>query len=222
MAAIPWVADDPNLWERVTIAGVTFTGIAWVAGHKGHRVDQKNSPGREGAVFTSLGFDPAQVGVILTLVTRDDWKSFQGIVPLLRAAKGHAPKPVAVFHPSLAVYRIRNLYVLDLGLPRKAHGAPDILEVELRMAEYVPPRVAKVKTAKGAASSAATAATAASSVPAHDQPPYTAAQQQAAQQRIDEALYTTEGNQLGLAAMLPPTGPTIGPLAPPSVTDGGT
>jgi len=93
---------------------------------KGNRIDKKSIPGTDNATLTSLGYDPAQIGVILTIGNASDWAAYQDLVPKLKPVKGRRPQPVDVYHPLLRLYGIKSLYVLKMPIPKRANGVNDL------------------------------------------------------------------------------------------------
>ncbi len=145
--AIPWITDDPAVWNTVTIAGYQWPGDAWVTGKKGNRIDGKRVAGTDNETLTTLGYDPGQIGLIITIVTAAEWSAFLTLLSTFLPRKGNRPSPFEVYHPLLAVYGIRSLVMKDLPIPRKSNGTNDILEVEIRCKEFSPKKTGAVATA---------------------------------------------------------------------------
>jgi hypothetical protein len=137
MAKTPFWADSPRIWDTIVIAGHKLPGKATPTGELGAKVDMQAVPGKDGASMSHLGYDPAQVDVTLTFWEEAHLREFEALVPILRPRKGAPAKPVSVEHPALALYGIRALHVMKLGLlePGQQSGT---YEVKIQFAEYYP------------------------------------------------------------------------------------
>jgi hypothetical protein len=143
-----WSVDDAcedlaagqpgEAWEKITIAGKTLPGWAGCTGGKGRRVDMKFTPGSDGATPTHLGHDPSEIKLALYFWKDAHLRAFEALVPVLQGrGKDGAPRPVQVSHPALAIYGIRVLYFMRLGImhPAPTHG---VMTVELDASEFKP------------------------------------------------------------------------------------
>jgi hypothetical protein len=138
-----------SIWDRFVVAGRALPGVAQVEGVKSVRLDQRNAAGSDGATLSHLGNDGAEVTVRLQLWTPahfDAWAIRSGE---LLAINGKArPKPVMIYHPSLAIHGIKSLYVKNVGLVRVQAGG--LGEAILKFVEFLPVSKAGIVTPKAA------------------------------------------------------------------------
>ena len=122
--AIPWVADAPDLYDQITIAGVTLRGLVRFTGELGRKLDVKNAKGADGATITDDGADPETIEIEYTMWTREQWFAWQQFVPIVNpAAQKGKLKPVDVDHPIFALHGIKSIYVEKLAVPTQGRLA---------------------------------------------------------------------------------------------------
>lgn len=143
----PWITQDPEIWNAVTIAGFIWEGDAWVTGANKNRLDKKYIAGVNEATLTSLALDCKGFGVTLTIAGVNDWANLEKLMPaLLRGG------PIELYHPLLALFGIRAGVMKEIAFPRRSNGMNDILEEQILFDKYSPPArrsKGKVETASG-------------------------------------------------------------------------
>lgn len=135
-------------WDQILMAGQMVPGIVRVSGKKGQRMDSKLAPGMDGSTDTHLGYDNADILLRVTLWTAAHWTAWQALIPLIQPKpnKGQA-RPVDVYHPGLAPYGIRKLYVKDLSIPEPGPKSGDMI-VTITCSEFRPQTKGGILTPK--------------------------------------------------------------------------
>lgn len=120
---VPFWGDAPASWDFVWFDKVRLPGICRITGNVKRRVDPKAISGKKGKKVTVLGDDAAEVSIKLLLWTQKHLSTFTQLVNALKFklqhAKGTAGTAIGdypvvnVFHPSLNMYRINMLHVLE-------------------------------------------------------------------------------------------------------------
>ena len=137
MPKTPFWEDNPELWDRVKIAGLTLPGLARVEAKLGSQVETKHPPGQDGVDITDLGYDPATVDVTLILWEAVHLEKLEEILPKLRPLKGDPRKHTEVVHPSLTMLGIRYLYVKEIGTLKDGQ-VEGTKEMALNFIEFYP------------------------------------------------------------------------------------
>jgi len=155
---IPYWEDAPELWDTVRIAGENLPGNAKVTGDVVRKLTKSNAKGVDGATITDDGADPTDIEIEIVLATREQWKAYQRIVPLLdpNVGKGSATA-VDIVHPALALHKIVQVYVERVSIPIPGSD-PQTRVVRIKATGWLPkppPAPSKLKTpdaSKGKAS----------------------------------------------------------------------
>lgn len=139
----PW-ADSDSAWDRITLGGIRFGGLAEVSGDAlKRRVTRHRASGSNGARLTDRGLDAVEVTITLTAWTDEHAAELDRLrdvlVPRTRPTRGRAA--VAVDHPALAWAGITQVYATEVSLPRADGGR---LVVTVKATEYREPSGASV------------------------------------------------------------------------------
>jgi hypothetical protein len=137
---------SPSAWDTMIVGDDRLPGVAIVSGGRRSKVDQKSSPGSDGSTLTFLGREPADINVKLVMWDGAQLRAWAKILTRIMPPPGKIPPaPYDVYHPALAVNRIRSLYLMDVGL-LKPSGQPGVWECELRFLEFLPPNKVGINT----------------------------------------------------------------------------
>ena len=147
--------EGPRQWNTITIGPIEYPGICKVRGSKPLKVHQKEPGGEDGAQTTQQGFRAGAITLTFTIADYPgqtaQWDAFQQIVALLQPRQGQPIQGIDVYHPALALYGIRSLYLISLGLVEpRSENEPDILISRIEMSQYTPLKARGVNTAKTA------------------------------------------------------------------------
>ena len=130
---------DPESWDTLVLGGVRFRGtFKWSGDLIKREIDQRHAAGRDGAKLRDKGYVAAEVDLILTMTTDDEWREMCALVALVfpRGAAPSARNAHPCAHPQLALAGISELYGASLG-PVTEAGATKY-EVVLKLLEYRP------------------------------------------------------------------------------------
>lgn len=133
-----------NPWDQISFGGQPFPGLARVRSKKKKRVDVKKKRGSSAATMTFVGYDGAEVEVMLTIWAQDQFNLLQSLIPMLLPKPG-APSasntfsPVDISYPSLALMNISSVVILavDALEPGTPHG---VWVMKIHCVEYLQPR----------------------------------------------------------------------------------
>lgn len=148
------VLDQPELYDRITLAGVRAPGLATVSGGaRAFEWESKKSPGTEGSTDVFKGRKPATaISVVLQFWEPEHhhaWRAFSRM--LQDSVAGSTPTALDVEHPDLNANGIVSVSVNEIGQPE--HDTGGISRVTFTLREYAP---AKPKTPAGASGSKGT------------------------------------------------------------------
>lgn len=82
-AADPANIDRRTAWEKVVLGGVTMPGVAEVSVQQGRKIDDRGSPGRNGARLIDRGAEAAKVTIRLKVWTPEQLAQLQRSMPSL-------------------------------------------------------------------------------------------------------------------------------------------
>ncbi|WNM70399.1 hypothetical protein [Myxococcus phage Mx4 ts27htf-1hrm-1] len=92
MPASPSWQESPETWDRLVIAGETFSGPVEVDFEVGRKRDVKSTPGLDGATLTDTGRAPCEITIRLELWLKEHWDFVTRVlVPLVRPPLPAAP-----------------------------------------------------------------------------------------------------------------------------------
>lgn len=148
VSGVPFWGDNGDAWDTIFFGGTEAPGLARVMGAVKSRVDHKSLPGTNGMRTTHIGYEAAEVDVELRIWMPEHLSDWTNLVRTLRPRKG-APKAITVSHPSLTMYDVRSVTVMELSLPERDDGG-DFYKIKMKLREYVPTgnQKAKVETTK--------------------------------------------------------------------------
>lgn len=128
---------DEAEWSKLTLGTRVLPGAWEVEGEVARKVDIKEQKDRDGATIKDQGYSNADVTLIGTISTLDDWETLdKALKEIHPRRKGAAREPLAVVHPALAILGINNVYVLGIGAPQL--NADGIVSVRIRCLEWLP------------------------------------------------------------------------------------
>jgi hypothetical protein len=140
--------DDPASWDRFTIEGEIFPGLAKVHPRIKKRHDKKKAAGVSGQTITTLGSDPMELDIEVRIWTQEQWTDIQLRIEDLMPLSGK-PEPVDVFHPAIAAYGVRQFIFTDFDGPTPG-GEAQVYILKMKATEF---RKAPTQTATAKASS---------------------------------------------------------------------
>lgn len=134
----PW-ADSDSAWDRITLGGIAFGGLAEVDGDAlKRRITRHRASGSNGSRLTDRGLDTVEVTIRLIAWTDEHAEELDRLrdilVPRTRPTRGRVA--VAVSHPALAWAGITQLYASEVSLPKPDGGR---LVVTVKAHEYKEP-----------------------------------------------------------------------------------
>lgn len=136
--------DRRDFWDVLVLAGVPMPGVAFVGGHGiQHHLDVKKAPGATGATITDLGRELGRIHVRLRMWTEAQLTEFKRVTPILQFRDPNTGKldPCDVIHPGLNAINIRSVLVHKIGIPTVGRHDHGLVEVELELIEFRPPKV---------------------------------------------------------------------------------
>ena len=128
---------DSESWDTLILGGVRFRGtFRWGGDLIKRKLDHRHAAGRDGARVRDKGYDLAEVDLVLTITTDDEWSDMLALVALVfpRSATPTARNAHACAHPLLALAGITELYGTSMGPPTQT--SPTKWEVTLKFVEY--------------------------------------------------------------------------------------
>jgi hypothetical protein len=133
MILVPhWDDDNGGVWDRITIAGIEFSGTCRVEGD-GPKLDvqRRKRPGANGARIVTRGYKPAEFKVVLRVWTQEHLSDFSQLaVQLHQARAGLRPKSFELYHPALQLASITTAVISGIPL-LKPTGTQGLFEAEL-------------------------------------------------------------------------------------------
>ena len=121
----------PGVWE---ITGGEFA----------REIDTKKTKGKDKAILIDLGLRPPRMSARGRLCSQADWDMLQDVMPDIHPKKAGGVKfPLNIFHPSLALLGISQVYVERIRPPEIKDG---ILEIQIDFIEWTEqPKASKTK-----------------------------------------------------------------------------
>jgi hypothetical protein len=153
MPAAPYWQDDPDAWNRISIAGQLFPGLAKVDASSGRKIDVKPVRGRDGARIKDGGYENAKIDIEIRVNTKEDYQALQPQIDAIHPRqRGTARNAVDIAHPSLSMLGISSGYVTKIHAPKIAD---DTITIKIEMIEWTPqPRSRPRQTASSGGSAA--------------------------------------------------------------------
>lgn len=152
IVSTPSPYQEPDLWDTLTIAGVTYLGLVVVGGDPpGVELDVAKPSGRDGAPVRDKGVKPGKIKLTLRFWDDVSWGSWDALLPVIDPRRQVGRRtPVDVAHPALAQRNITRIYVENIGFPDwKDDGTGT---VAINCIEFHPPSGASTgRTARTAA-----------------------------------------------------------------------
>lgn len=147
---VPWVDDNPDAWDTLTIGGVTLPGLCKVTCSKGRKIDVKDGPGTDGSYNTDQGYQGAKISIDWKIWTADQWHARRKGLALVDPAPTKSDaKALTVGHPIFSDRNIQAIQITNVAGPDDEDGAR---VYKITAIEFRPP-------AKKAATSTPTSAT---------------------------------------------------------------
>ena len=143
--ASPSPIDNPELYDRLTLAGVKSPGIVTLAGHdRKINWDVKEGNAQSGGTTTLKGIPPIAFTATFSLVIdpsqgldeNAEWDEFQKVIDATVA--GPTPKAVDIYHPDLARNGIKSVCKATVGGMK--HDGKGGQSVVVTFQEYKPPK----------------------------------------------------------------------------------
>jgi hypothetical protein len=135
------VLPDRWNWEVIYLAGQRVPGLVDVEFRRAHRIDRRAANGADGEAITSLGYKAADIIVKVRMWTPQQLADFQAItIPAVQPRPGKVnarPVSVSVDYPSLAMWGIFKLFVVEVAGPKRS-STPQLWEVTLTATEISP------------------------------------------------------------------------------------
>jgi hypothetical protein len=154
MPAAPYWQDDPDAWDKISIAGSPFPGLAKVKASSGRKIDVKPVRGRDGARMKDAGYENAKIDVEIRVSTKADYDLLQPRIDAIHPRqKGTARNPVDVAHPSLSMIGIASAYVTKIHAPEIAN---DTVTIKIEMLEWTPQPRSRPRQSGGSAAASQT------------------------------------------------------------------
>jgi hypothetical protein len=132
--------ESDRAWDFVLFQGmVKSPGVSEVRVLKAQDADVKKAAGGDGARVTTHGIRPAEVDILITLWTPEQWERMKELWKLIMPRAGKdTGKAVDVAHPMLDVHGIKSLIVLRGEGPTRASN-PRARVFTIHGLEYVAP-----------------------------------------------------------------------------------
>lgn len=138
-ASTPSPFAQPDLWDTLSIAGVTFLGLVKVSGDPvGVDLDTTKSSGRDGSRIRDKGVKPAKVKLTLKIWDEVTWVSWDALMPVIDPRRQVGRRtPVDVAHPALAQRGVSRLYIEAIAFADVKDDG--LVEVVINAYEFMPP-----------------------------------------------------------------------------------
>ena len=146
--SLPYWGDAPEVWEKVSLAGVEIPGVCRVSG-TGMRLrsETRKSPGRDGASVAIMGLDIAAFSIEVTMWKPEHLSAFRTIIgmakPTSAASNGRSQAvagidltPLDVSHPALHAFGITQCIVDSVSIPTER--SPGIWTSTISCREFDP------------------------------------------------------------------------------------
>lgn len=143
--ASPSPIDNPELYDRLTLAGVKSPGVVTLAGHdRKAEWDVKKGNAQSGGTTTLAAIPPISFTATFSLVIDPsqgldelaEWDEFQKVIDATIA--GPTPKAVDIYHPDLARNGIKSVVKAVVGGVK--HDGKGGQSVVVTFQEYKPPK----------------------------------------------------------------------------------
>jgi len=159
---------QPQLWDRVFVAGVPSPGKATISrAGQPFKWDEKDGPGTQGANLTYRGQRNSHFQIKLSFREEDhfaEWDDWQTLLAYDSTKK--TVKAVDVYHPSLADRGIKSMVVENIGGIEKV--APTRWEVVIDCIKFSPPKKSPTTTPGSSTANGTHATESAAGTPATD------------------------------------------------------
>jgi hypothetical protein len=142
--ALAYWDDEDAAWDLLYLNEQLMPGV-WeiVSGECSRQVDHKKTKDKDGAKIRDLGLLPARFTAKGQIVTREDWRALQAMLPIINPrTPGKERSPLTIYHPAITLIGVQIVYVEKLRVPEVKKG---ILEVQIDLLEWTEPKAAKVK-----------------------------------------------------------------------------
>lgn len=141
----PWT--DPDKWDVITIAGITFTGKCSVSGEGVKKKNDHRSPrGRNGGRTVATGFDLVEITITLAAFPSEDHPDDQDeqvrqLDAIIARVANRSPsqqdaEAIAIAHPALGAMGLTSFTLTSADLPEFEAGST--LNVTFKFKEHRP------------------------------------------------------------------------------------
>ena len=126
-------------WDRITLAGLAFSGLAQVdKAERSRKVDKPSAPGADGVRLRIKGREVAEPEITLVGWTDEHLAEMRRIADAVHPlGRGERHNAVAVEHPRLAFHGITKLFVTKVSGPEV--GDDRRVTLTLKTIEWRPP-----------------------------------------------------------------------------------
>lgn len=135
--------DDSDPWDDLYLGADRMPGIWEVqSGEAVRDIDTKKAKDKDSARVRDLGGQPIKFSATGRLITRDQWRELQRVLPTLNPrTSGGLKSPVAIYHPAVALLGVTTVYITKVTAPKLDNG---ICEITIDMTEWSAPKPTKV------------------------------------------------------------------------------
>jgi len=147
---LPHWEDDPDLYDTLFLGGEQIVGICTVKVSRKVKIDKKSAKGKNKAVVTKQGVEPAEVTITVRVLDRADFKKLQSQMelfePLTKWKEDSHGDALDIAHWATKMRGIEAIIVESADGPELKDG---ILELTIKAVEFKKP---EVTTGKGGGS----------------------------------------------------------------------
>ena len=139
IVSTPSPYSQPDLWDTLHLAGVTFLGLVVVGGDAlGVDLDVSKSSGRDGSHVRDKGIKPGKIKITVRIWDDVSWGSWDALLPVIDPRRQVGRRtPIDVSHPALSQRNVSRIYVESIGYPEL--NANGLTEVAITGYEFRPP-----------------------------------------------------------------------------------
>jgi len=140
---LPHWEDEPDLYDALFLGGEQIVGICTVKISRKVKIDKKSAKGKNKAVVTKQGVEPAEVTISIRVLDRADFQKFQSQMelfePLTKWKDDSHGDALDIAHWATKMRGIEAIIVESADGPELKDG---ILEMSIKAVEFHKPKTA--------------------------------------------------------------------------------
>lgn len=141
LADLPHWEDEPDLYDALFLGGEQIPGISTVKISRKVKIDKKSAKGKNKAVVTKQGVEPAEVTITVRVLDRADFQRLRELMPLFEPVpdkeKATDKDALDIAHWAASLRNLQAIIIESADGPELKDG---ILELTLKAVEFDKPK----------------------------------------------------------------------------------